>query len=198
MLGFSWTLYSRIYSLLCLRRKGALHEERESCVLGLAKMWVPGLVNIVPTIAYHFHLALSAAFTQPGARLLAGLCRSERVRDTCWSRYPSFLSTFPSEARLARTQSPFVPPDTETVRVYRVTILWIEHKIASWNVEMYEPTPISVQEEVCVPQSDKINVTSGFNNCSLRVPLSTDTSVEILENNSQNLFYISFCQFVHN
>ena len=57
---------------------------------------------------------------------------------------------------------------------YRVTIL--EHKIASWNVEMYEPTPISVPEEVCVPQSDKINVTIGFVNYSLRVPLSTDSA----------------------
>ena len=35
---------------------------------------VPGLVNFVPAVAYHFCLALPAAFTQPGAQLLAEPC----------------------------------------------------------------------------------------------------------------------------
>ena len=33
---------------------------------GLAKKWFPGWVNFVPALAYHFCLALPAAFTQPG------------------------------------------------------------------------------------------------------------------------------------
>ena len=36
-----------------------------------AKRRAPGLVNFVPAVAYHFCLALPAAFMQPGARLLA-------------------------------------------------------------------------------------------------------------------------------
>ena len=32
---------------------------------GLAKRWVPGLVNFVPAVAYHFCLNLPAAFSQP-------------------------------------------------------------------------------------------------------------------------------------
>ena len=34
----------------------------------------PGLVKFVPAVAYHFCLALPAAFTQPGAHLLAKPC----------------------------------------------------------------------------------------------------------------------------
>ena len=34
----------------------------------------PGLVNFVPAVAYHFCLALPAAFTQPRVRLLAEPC----------------------------------------------------------------------------------------------------------------------------
>ena len=44
-------------------------------VQGLAKRWSPGLVNFVPALAYHFCLVLPAAFTQPGAHLLAEPCR---------------------------------------------------------------------------------------------------------------------------
>ena len=52
-------------------------------VQGSAKRRAPGLVNFgelfvlvnfVPAVAYHFCLALPAAFTQPGARLLAEPC----------------------------------------------------------------------------------------------------------------------------
>ena len=38
---------------------------------GLAKCRAPSLVNLVPTVAHYFCLALPAAFTQPGSRLLA-------------------------------------------------------------------------------------------------------------------------------
>ena len=43
-------------------------------IQGSAKRWSPGLVNFVTALAYHFCLALPAAFTQPGARLFADLC----------------------------------------------------------------------------------------------------------------------------
>ena len=48
------------------------------CLLqGSAKRWTPGLVNFVPAVAYHFCLALPAAFTQPGAHMLTEPCISE-------------------------------------------------------------------------------------------------------------------------
>ena len=40
-------------------------------VQGSAKRRASGLVSIASAIAYHFCLPLPAAFTQPGARLLA-------------------------------------------------------------------------------------------------------------------------------
>ena len=39
-----------------------------------AKRWSPGLVHFVAAVAYHYCLALPAAFTQPRARLLAEPC----------------------------------------------------------------------------------------------------------------------------
>ena len=36
---------------------------------GSAKRLRPGLVNVVPAVAYHFCLSLPAAFTQPGLSL---------------------------------------------------------------------------------------------------------------------------------
>ena len=45
-------------------------------VQGSAKRQSPGLVNVVPALAYHFCLALPAEFTQPGNHLLAELCTS--------------------------------------------------------------------------------------------------------------------------
>ena len=42
--------------------------------MGSAKA-IPGLVNFVVAVAYYFCLALPAAFTQPGDRLLAKPCR---------------------------------------------------------------------------------------------------------------------------
>ena len=53
-------------------------------VQGSAKRRAPGLVRFVPAVACHFCLALPAAFTQPGAHLLAdpfiekGDCEIER------------------------------------------------------------------------------------------------------------------------
>ena len=41
---------------------------------GSAKRLQQGLVNSVPAVAYHFGLNLPAAFTQPGANLLAEIC----------------------------------------------------------------------------------------------------------------------------
>ena len=43
-------------------------------VQGSAKRQNPGLVNFVPALSYHLSLALPAAFTQPGNRLLAEPC----------------------------------------------------------------------------------------------------------------------------
>ena len=43
---------------------------------GLAKRRSPGLVNFAAAVAYHFYLALPAAFTQPGEHLLAEPCKT--------------------------------------------------------------------------------------------------------------------------
>ena len=45
-----------------------------SQVQGSAKRRASGFVNFVPAVAYHSYLALPAAFTQPGAHLLAEPC----------------------------------------------------------------------------------------------------------------------------
>ena len=50
-----------------------LAEQRQS-EQGFAKRRSPGLVNFVAAAAHHFFLALPAAFTQPGDRLLAEPC----------------------------------------------------------------------------------------------------------------------------
>ena len=47
-------------------------------VQGSAKRLRPGLVNFVTAVAYHFCLAMPAAFKQPGASTLAGLCITKR------------------------------------------------------------------------------------------------------------------------
>ena len=38
------------------------------------KRWTPGMVKFDPAVAFHFCLALPAAFTQPGAHFLTELC----------------------------------------------------------------------------------------------------------------------------
>ena len=43
-------------------------------IQGSAKRRAPGLVNVIPAVAYHFCLALPAAFTQPGDHLLVEPC----------------------------------------------------------------------------------------------------------------------------
>ena len=53
-------------------------------VQGSTNRRAPGLVNIVPALAYHFCLNLPAAFTQPGARLLLEPCTLEGFA-TCTS-----------------------------------------------------------------------------------------------------------------
>ena len=46
----------------------------EDAVQGLAKRRSPGLANFNAAVAYHFCLALPAAFMQPGDGLLLELC----------------------------------------------------------------------------------------------------------------------------
>ena len=53
-------------------------EDFDVDIQGSAKRWSPGLVSFVPALAYHFCLALPAAFTQPGACLLAEPCRGDK------------------------------------------------------------------------------------------------------------------------
>ena len=45
-------------------------------VQGSANRQTPGWANFVTALAYHFCLALTAAFTQPGDHLLAKRCTS--------------------------------------------------------------------------------------------------------------------------
>ena len=52
-------------------------------VQGWPKRRSPGLVNFVNALAYHFCLALPAAFTQPGAHLLAEHCTILSVTMKC-------------------------------------------------------------------------------------------------------------------
>ena len=59
-------------------------------IMGLAKRLWTGLVNFVPAVAYHFCLALPAAFKQPGDHLLAepctglGFINSHQLREIGW------------------------------------------------------------------------------------------------------------------
>ena len=55
--------------------RDSLKLTQQYCLLqGSAKRWALGFVNFVPAVAYHFCLALPAAFSQPGDRLLADPC----------------------------------------------------------------------------------------------------------------------------
>ena len=51
-----------------------VRAESQAFVQGSAKRRSPGLVNLVPAVAYLICLALAAAFTQPGAHLLSEPC----------------------------------------------------------------------------------------------------------------------------
>ena len=44
-------------------------QSAQEIVKELAKSRTPGLVNFVAAVAYHFYLALPAAFSQPGEHL---------------------------------------------------------------------------------------------------------------------------------
>ena len=64
--------------------KGQAHRDKikiighcSSSVQWNPKECLPGLVNFVTDVAYHFCLTLIAAFTQPGYHLLAKPCRGE-------------------------------------------------------------------------------------------------------------------------
>ena len=46
----------------------------QESIQGSAKRQAPGLVNLVPAVAYHICLSLPAALSQPGRSLLANPC----------------------------------------------------------------------------------------------------------------------------
>ena len=52
-----------------------------------AKVDAPGLVNLLPAVAYHFCPSSPAFFTQPGASTLAELC-------TCWTPHACTLMLY--------------------------------------------------------------------------------------------------------
>ena len=54
--------------------QGFIKKKGKRRLQGTTEMLWPGLVSFVPALAYHFCLALPAAFTQPGVRLSAGPC----------------------------------------------------------------------------------------------------------------------------
>ena len=60
------------------------------------------LVNFVPAVAYHFCLALPAAFKQPGDHLLAEPCAYD-VSDFC---IPAFHATYPFFRKIRRFLNP--------------------------------------------------------------------------------------------
>ena len=49
----------------------------------------PGLVNSIAAVAYHFCLALPAAFTQPGDHLLAKPCSPWTPQKLTYTEYSS-------------------------------------------------------------------------------------------------------------
>ena len=68
----------QIYSKMCKGKRADEQRcrrfEQLRYLEDLAKSWALGLVNFVLAIAYHFCLALPAAFTPPGDHLLAKPC----------------------------------------------------------------------------------------------------------------------------
>ena len=52
-------------------------------VQGSAKRQSPGLVIVVPALAYHFCPALLAGFTQPGTHLFAKPSRGDGIASRC-------------------------------------------------------------------------------------------------------------------
>ena len=66
-----------------------------SNVQGTTKKRAPGLVNFVSALAYHFCMALPAAFMQPGDHLLAEPCRC--LNFNCEHRNPPSGMVFSRE-----------------------------------------------------------------------------------------------------
>ena len=64
------------------------------------------MVNFVPAVAYHFCLALPAAFTQPGALLLAEPCRSIDFRPSSARLMPSKQETLGLKGQNQKTLLP--------------------------------------------------------------------------------------------
>ena len=66
-----------------------LRSRTAASVQGSAKRRAPDLVNFVPVVAHHFCLALPAAFTQPGAQLLAHPCN---IQGSAKRRFPGCVN----------------------------------------------------------------------------------------------------------
>lgn len=66
-------------SVLSVERYVACDDCLTWYLQGSAKRWASGLVNFVAAVAYHICLALSAAFKQPGAYLLAKPCTDNDI-----------------------------------------------------------------------------------------------------------------------
>ena len=60
----------------------------------------PGLVNFVPALAYHFCLAMPAAFTQPGDHILAEPCSNHQKMWLWWERSQGQGNTPPFKGKL--------------------------------------------------------------------------------------------------
>ena len=93
-----------------------------------AKRRSPVLVNFVPALAYHFCLALSAAFTQPGDHLLAKPCRGDcQKRPSKEARMPvgPLIMEFIEFLLAAGEQNRFLAPEA-------LPFTFGEHCIPRW------------------------------------------------------------------
>ena len=66
LLGSAWVLLKYVLQTIF---SGPVHQSKPIDVLGTPLWLAPGLVKLLPAVAYHFCLASPAAFTQPGACL---------------------------------------------------------------------------------------------------------------------------------
>ena len=64
-------MQEQLAALREVEENNKVRQTKGSFVQSSAKRWVPGLVNFVPAVAYHFGLNLPAAFTQAVTHLLA-------------------------------------------------------------------------------------------------------------------------------
>ena len=107
---------------------------------GSAERWFPGLVNFVPAVAYHSCLAVLAAFTQPGARLLAWPCKIAFLQPNLitdfsqgFKRYP----VLPHSATEGRTVWHFANcPASKIASVSAASLDWMEGGIHPPSAEL--------------------------------------------------------------